>query len=32
VDFGPELAAFYLDSCGFRRTDAGLIDLSSLDV
>ena len=27
VDFRPELAAFYLDSCGFRPTDAGLIAL-----
>lgn len=27
VDFEPELAAFYLDSCGFRPTEAGLIKL-----
>lgn len=30
VDFRPELAAFYLDACGFRRTDAGLVHLPSL--
>ncbi len=29
VDFEPDLAAFYLDACGFRRTDAGLIHLPS---
>jgi GNAT superfamily N-acetyltransferase len=27
VDFEPELAPFYLDACGFRPTDAGLIHL-----
>ena len=31
VDFRPEHAAFYLDACGFRPTDAGLIHLGSLD-
>ena len=30
VDFTPDLAAFYLDACGFRPTDAGLIHLVSL--
>lgn len=30
VDFRPELADFYLGSCGFRPTDAGLIHLPSL--
>lgn len=30
VDFEPELARFYLEACGFRRTDAGLIHLTSL--
>jgi ribosomal protein S18 acetylase RimI-like enzyme len=30
VDFGPELAPFYFDACGFRSTDAGLIHLPSL--
>lgn len=29
VDFQPELAAFYLDACGFRSTDAGLVHLQS---
>jgi len=29
VDFRPELAPFSFDACGFRRTEAGLIDLSS---
>jgi GNAT superfamily N-acetyltransferase len=28
VDFEPHLRGFYLDACGFRPTDAGLIDLS----
>lgn len=28
VDFEPDLARFYLDACGFRRTDAGLIHLA----
>jgi GNAT superfamily N-acetyltransferase len=27
VDFGPELAPFYLGACGFRPTPAGLIRL-----
>jgi len=27
VDFRPELAAFYLDACGFRPTPAGLVHL-----
>ena len=27
VDFEPDLAPFYLDACGFRPTDAGLIHL-----
>jgi ribosomal protein S18 acetylase RimI-like enzyme len=31
VDFEPDLAPFYLDACGFRRTDAGLIHLYSVD-
>jgi GNAT superfamily N-acetyltransferase len=31
VDFDPKLAPFYFDACGFRRTDAGLIHLPSLD-
>ena len=30
VDFRPELRSFYLDACGFRTTDAGLIHLPSL--
>jgi GNAT superfamily N-acetyltransferase len=30
VDFEPELAPFYLDACGFQRTDAALIHLTSL--
>ena len=29
VDFKPELARFYFEACGFRRTDAGLIHLSA---
>ena len=29
VDFEPDLARFYLDACGFRRTDAGLMHLSA---
>ena len=29
VDFGPELAPFYFDSCGFQPTAAGLIHLST---
>ena len=31
VDFEPDLAPFYLDACGFRPTDAGLIHLYSVD-
>jgi GNAT superfamily N-acetyltransferase len=27
VDFDPHLLGFYVDSCGFRPTDAGLIQL-----
>jgi len=27
VDFEPHLRSFYLDACGFRPTDAGLIPL-----
>ena len=27
VDFEAELRPFYLDACGFRRTDAGLVHL-----
>jgi GNAT superfamily N-acetyltransferase len=27
VDFTPDLRGFYLDGCGFRATDAGLIAL-----
>jgi GNAT superfamily N-acetyltransferase len=27
VDFEPQLTPFYLQACGFRRTDAGLIHL-----
>jgi GNAT superfamily N-acetyltransferase len=27
VDFDPHLRTFYLDACGFRPTDAGLIAL-----
>jgi ribosomal protein S18 acetylase RimI-like enzyme len=30
VDFQPELRPFYLDACGFRPTDAGLIHLVAL--
>lgn len=30
VDFDPHLTAFYLDACGFRATDAGVIHLPSL--
>ncbi|ABS03751.1 GNAT family N-acetyltransferase [Kineococcus radiotolerans] len=29
VDFGPELAPFYFDACGFTHTEAGLIHLRS---
>jgi GNAT superfamily N-acetyltransferase len=28
VDFVPEHAAFYLDRCGFTRTDAGVVELT----
>lgn len=27
VDFDPELRGFYLDACGFRPTEAGLVQL-----
>lgn len=27
VDFEPAFAEFYLEACGFRRTDAGLVHL-----
>jgi len=27
VDFEPHLRSFYFDACGFRPTDAGLIQL-----
>jgi hypothetical protein len=30
VDFEPHLGAFYLDACGFRPTDAGLVHLPSV--
>ena len=30
VDFEPELRPFYIDACGFRPTDAGLIHLITL--
>lgn len=30
VDFEQELARFYVDACGFTRTDAGLIHLPAL--
>jgi GNAT superfamily N-acetyltransferase len=30
VDFEPDLAPFYLEACGFRSIDAGLIHLPSL--
>lgn len=29
VDFEPHLRRFYLDACGFRPTEAGLIHLST---
>lgn len=29
VDFDPHLRAFYFDACGFRPTDAGVIQLRS---
>jgi GNAT superfamily N-acetyltransferase len=31
VDFEPDFRSFYFDACGFRRTDAGLIHLHSLE-
>jgi GNAT superfamily N-acetyltransferase len=31
VDFGPHLAAFYLDACGFQSTPAGVIHLPTHD-
>lgn len=31
VDFRPELRSFYFDACGFRPTDAGLIQLRSTE-
>jgi GNAT superfamily N-acetyltransferase len=31
ADFGGELAAFYVDSCGFVQTPAGLIELQHGD-
>jgi GNAT superfamily N-acetyltransferase len=31
VDFEPHLETFYVDACGFRPTDAGLIHLHSRD-
>jgi len=30
VDYQPELAAFYLDACGFESTEAGLINLRAV--
>jgi GNAT superfamily N-acetyltransferase len=30
VDFEPHLRSFYIEACGFRPTDAGLIHLHSL--
>ncbi|WP_432563551.1 GNAT family N-acetyltransferase [Kineococcus sp. SYSU DK003] len=30
VDFTADLAPFYLDACGFTRTDAGLIHLTTV--
>jgi GNAT superfamily N-acetyltransferase len=32
VDFVPEHAAFYLDRCGFTRTDAGVVRLATTHV
>ena len=29
VDYEPRLDAFYRAACGFRRTDAGLLDLTN---
>ncbi|MFD3443805.1 GNAT family N-acetyltransferase [Microbacteriaceae bacterium 4G12] len=31
VDYEPHLASFYLDACGFRPTEAGLIHLRTGD-
>jgi GNAT superfamily N-acetyltransferase len=31
VDFEPDLRPFYFGACGFRPTEAGLIQLRSLD-
>lgn len=31
VDFEPQLAPFYLEACGFRPTDAGLIHLRPIE-
>jgi ribosomal protein S18 acetylase RimI-like enzyme len=30
VDFRPELRPFYVDACGFRESDAGVVHLPSL--
>jgi len=30
VDYEPHLAFFYRDACGFRATDAGLMNLRSV--
>jgi GNAT superfamily N-acetyltransferase len=30
VDFEPQFSRFYFDACGFRRTDAGLVHLSTV--
>jgi N-acetylglutamate synthase-like GNAT family acetyltransferase len=30
VYFGPELAPFYFEACGFDHTEAGLLDLFAL--
>lgn len=32
VDFEPRLRTFYFDACGFAPTDAGLIDLQSMQL
>ena len=29
VDYEPHLAAFYREACGFRSTDAGILDLKT---
>ena len=31
VDYAGDLAGFYVEACGFRQTDAGLIHLPSLE-